>query len=280
MPDATNYLPNGGFETNDTGWAVAGTATKTRQTTGGAFGAAYLQVDVTAINGGVTLLGGAQAGQATQHAASYYIRAKTPGDVGKTIAMFIDTAGGSYEQFKVTHVLTADWTRVVRTLTFANAGHTNWRITVRSEISAAAGFDIDAAQYEDGLAATDYIDTSGTILSRKDAEAALEAAATILAAADPIVKAAEAVLTAVAALVALPTRSVDIWAQHDYLQARENAQALEYRRMAQAREANQAAREAALVGSAAAQTRQEANWSPLRRWPGWEPERLVKGEPA
>lgn len=91
---------------------------------------------------------------------------------------------------------------------------------------------------------------------------------------------ASAVLTATSALMALPTRSVDIWAQHDYLQARENAQAIEYRRMSQAREANQAAREAALVGSAAAQTRQEANFSPLRPWEGWEPERIVKGEPA
>lgn len=281
MPDATNHVPNGSFEAGDAGWAISGTATKTWQAAGGLFGNGYLQVSSGAVNGGVTAGASGNAVQGATNVGSYYVRAHAPGDVGKVIAFIIDSGGGTYEQFKANVTLTADWQRVTRVATWANPSHTSWRILNRCESTAAAtSWDIDGVQYEDGAVATDVIETNGTPLSRKDAAAALQGAGAFVAESDPQTDNAEAVLSATGAVAAAAGVTVDFDAQHDYLTARENAQAAEFRRTQQARETNRAALEAQLTGSAAAVARQEARWAALRRWEGWDPERIVKGDPA
>lgn len=63
------------------------------------------------------------------------------------------------------------------------------------------------------------------------------------------------------------------------LNAAEQARALEYRRMMQARENNRAERERQLVGNPVRLLALRIGVAPLLGWEGWDPDIKVKDEP-
>jgi hypothetical protein len=98
----TGLCPNGDFETNTTSWAVAGAgSTITRDTTQAAVGSASLfcATDGTIVTQGcfynsLTITPAYPAGM--KHRVSFWIKANTPGDVGKQIGIYFRAwLGGS-----------------------------------------------------------------------------------------------------------------------------------------------------------------------------------------
>jgi hypothetical protein len=98
----TGLCPNGDFETNTTSWAVAGAgSTITRDTTQAAVGSASLfcATDGTIVTQGCfynsqTITPAYSAGM--KHRVSFWIKAHTPGDVGKQIGIYFRAwLGGS-----------------------------------------------------------------------------------------------------------------------------------------------------------------------------------------
>lgn len=177
-PAATNLCTNGGFESNTTGWTNVGTGVGTRITTDHKFGTACMEVNNSAVTDGVAFTGSGNASQSTPYTASFEIKAKAAGDVGAEIQYFVDAVGGTYENINSTVALTADWQRVELPVTFANAGHTGWRLVVRDGAVGTKNFRLDGVQYETGSVATPYIETNGATATR--AAARVQAPASLL----------------------------------------------------------------------------------------------------
>ncbi len=151
----TNYVTNPSFEVDLTGWTTLGSPTVTRETGDAAFGAAYARVTTTGAGDGIRFTGTGNATQGQTYTASVHLRAATPSDVGKKVQFYLDAPGGTYEISAVDHTLTASWTRVTVTKTWANAGHTGWALTCRDGIGQGGfAFELDAVQYELGNAST------------------------------------------------------------------------------------------------------------------------------
>ena len=157
----TNFVTNPSFEVDLSGWsAVAGAAISRQTSGGGAFGDAYARVDVTSTGHGIRVTGSGNAAQGDTYAASMHLRAASPSDIGKTVQVYLDAPGGTYEIFAADHVLTEAWSRVVIAASWAQSGHTGWGLLARSAFPQGTfAFDMDGAQYEPGLS-TSYADGS------------------------------------------------------------------------------------------------------------------------
>jgi len=165
----TNKVTNGGFETNLTDWSkILDTGeTLTRITTDYKFGIACMQVDIPA--GGTQ---GAAFGAVVEAVpqndiwtASVWLKAKTGGDVGKTVEIYLNATGSADSSF-ASCVLTADWKRFSTTTTFASAGGTGWYVHVRSNAAQAVGILVDGLQVEIRPMATPYVETDGATAAR------------------------------------------------------------------------------------------------------------------
>ncbi len=153
-----NLAPNPSFEVDLAGWSALAGASIGRETTGGAAGDAFARVEADGNGQGIRLVQTGNAAQGDSYAASVHVRAASPSDIGKSVQMFLDGPGGTYEIFPVSHVLTGTWARVAIETAWAQAGHSGWGITVRDAIGQGAFvFDVDTVQYEPG-GLTSYAD--------------------------------------------------------------------------------------------------------------------------
>ncbi len=278
MPDSTNLLGNGGLEVNATGWLVA-QSTITRTTEQASKGSYSGKIQAT-VNGGLNHISTPWVALAHPAGQDFVASIDVLGEgavVGRSYNVRLFTTGGANGSAivgaPVPFVMPAGWTRIVVTGQLDFADRTLLRLdTFRwtgTVVDIGDTYYVDAAQIETGTVPTDYIDTNnGVALTRRAAEAALAASAGLVADAGASRLRGNALLAASASLAANAITRTDI--RH---------QALEYRRQQQAREDHRLQRELALAGSAAAVTRQEANWDALRPWDGWNPIRRVKGEP-
>ena len=146
----TNLVTNPSFEVDMSGWsAVAGAAISRQTSGGGAFGDAYARVDVTSTGHGIRVTGFGNAAQGDTYAASMHLRAASPSDIGKTVQVYLDSSGGTYEIGAIDHVLGAEWHRVTLTRTWLLSGHSGWGLSVRDAIGqGVVSFCMDGAQYE------------------------------------------------------------------------------------------------------------------------------------
>ncbi|MFA7297911.1 MAG: hypothetical protein WC211_12125 [Dehalococcoidia bacterium] len=158
----TNFVTNPSFEVDLSGWsAVAGATISQQVSGGGAFGAAYARIDVTSTGHGMRVTGSGNAAQGDPYTASVHLRAASPTDVGKTVQVYLDASGGTYEIFATDHVLTEGWSRVVIATTWAQSGHTGWGLAVRNAIPQGEfSVCVDAVQYE-ATSVTSYADGGG-----------------------------------------------------------------------------------------------------------------------
>lgn len=164
----TNKIENGGFETDLATWGeILGTGeTETRIITDHKFGTACMQLDVPVggDQGTQTVYAGAFPPQNAVWTASAWLKAKTAGDVGKTVQLFFGGLAGS--QSIAECVLTADWKRFTTTTTFLQAIGTGWYVRVLGHVVQAVGVLIDGVQVEDSPIATPYIETDGGTAAR------------------------------------------------------------------------------------------------------------------
>lgn len=160
----TNFVTNPSFELDLAGWnAVAGASISRETSGGGAFGSAYARVAVNANGDGIRFAGTGNAAHGQQYAASVYLRAATPSDVGKTVQFFLDTSGGQYEIVATDHILTMEWARVVIHSIWTQSAHLGWSVVARDSIGQSGfAFLADAAQYESGTTSSYTDGTMGS----------------------------------------------------------------------------------------------------------------------
>lgn len=172
-PSSTNLCPNGGFDSNTTGWG--GTqANVARVTTGMLVGAGALQVTYTA--GGtyyrafspVAAITGASNGRT--FTLSGFVKGE--GDsIGKVVKVYANVFGGVGGELvgSSAFTLTAAWQRVLLTYTVVAADQTSIQTFFQRETDepvAAEFFYIDAVQTEEQPFATPYIPTDGATAAR------------------------------------------------------------------------------------------------------------------
>lgn len=161
-----NYCYNPSFEVGTTRWGSANPATLTRITTDFLYGIASLQVDCTTTSAsGARYTSPAIAIQRGQKwTGSGYVKAKTAGDIGKTIALHvIEQTGGSEVLQNV--VLTSGWTRVSLTKTITTNNSGGFLLDFREDNGVAVGFLLDGVLLENTDLLYDYFDgglTGGT----------------------------------------------------------------------------------------------------------------------
>lgn len=168
---STNLLINGGFETNTTGWTLAGTASIARDTTLSKFGTASLKITSTgAANYGAfnaaTTISGTTAGRVYTASAWYYGVGAT---VGRTYQFELYEIGGaSGSGVTVSNgTIVAGWQRVTATRTFVQNDRTGIQVIPYILGAAGAGetFNVDGVQVELNSTATPYIETNGAAAS-------------------------------------------------------------------------------------------------------------------
>jgi len=95
-----------------------------------------------------------------QHTATVYLKANTPGDIGKTITFWMNN-GSTRNSTDI--VLTGSWTRVTMTNTYVFAGNVdrpfNIGFLAGSSSDTSVAFDVWGAQLESGTSATAYAAT-------------------------------------------------------------------------------------------------------------------------
>lgn len=164
-PAATNLCTNGGFETNTTGWATAGTNAIARSSDVAKFGGYSLQAtyqdDTTLASFGITLT-------AAAHSASAWVYIPSAFDGASVTLGFVGFAGATGTLTATANLSLRDqWQRVtVRNVTIAG-GDLAGSIDVTCGAPTAGRFVyVDGVQIESGAIATPYVETSGGTASR------------------------------------------------------------------------------------------------------------------
>lgn len=141
----TNQITNNpGFETNTTGWSATGAASISRITTDARSGLACLQVDTSTDFLGVqwnNALGATTVDQLYE--AVGWVKAKTSGDVGKTVQiLLIATDGAEFNTFSTPTTLTASWQKISVQGRFTSP-NTGINVGFRAASASATGFLLD-----------------------------------------------------------------------------------------------------------------------------------------
>jgi len=176
----TNIVPNGGFETNTTGWGGGSGAMIARDTTVSRFGAASLLC--TAGGTGLTYVQSPLIPTTVglPYSASWYGRTKT-GQRGVNLQIVFWTSGGAVvSQFNSPTVLLPqnDWQRVVIENVKAPATSTQASVYLIFTAGGAATdqINIDGVQLEQQIACTPYVETNGAAASTNGQGLVLNAA--------------------------------------------------------------------------------------------------------
>ena len=121
-----NFIQNPSFEVDLTTWSALIGATLTRITSDFLYGIACLQVDSTALASSGARYAGTNVRHATGEVwtASGYVKAKTGGDVGKTIVIHLNENGGGESTQSI--VLSSSWQRVSVSRTIVNTSNNNF----------------------------------------------------------------------------------------------------------------------------------------------------------
>jgi RHS repeat-associated protein len=158
----TNLLPNGGFESDATGWELESTALIQRDTEVAKFGSASLSANLNSHGGSARLASDAISVTAGSHTFSVWAYSAEGGD---EIAVAIDEFGGgnlSTQQF----TLNSGWQHVRTTATIASATTISVSVGKASPEAFANEIHVDGAQLERVPIATPYVETDGQAESR------------------------------------------------------------------------------------------------------------------
>lgn len=168
-----NLVPNGGFEVDASGWGAQAAggpphSVTTRVTVNPMFGAACLQVDTDGASGeqGAYISPNIVVVPTAPYTFSVYVRGNVGGE--QLRFLFREMAGDGVTIVRDTRrdfVVTANWQRFSITVTSLSTT-ASVQLYVFTSTVAAVRYFIDGAQLESGTAATDYIDTNGSVTSR------------------------------------------------------------------------------------------------------------------
>lgn len=158
-PAVTNICSNPTFETNDTGWGVEGTSTKTRVTTSSKFGSVSLQCSYSGSGLAEGLNYGWTGNVATAYALSLW--AKYVSGAGNRVLKFgnYDDGQGSLYAADVTLPASGAWTRLTYQATSPTPFTTPFLI-VRGLDGTSWVFQIDGVQIEASVVVTPFAPTT------------------------------------------------------------------------------------------------------------------------
>jgi hypothetical protein len=173
----TNQVPNGGFESNITGWGTgAGSPTFVRDTTTSKFGSASLKFTSDGADSRVTytpsLVTNPAAG--TTFTMTAWVKAGNAQAVGHIANIRLNEIGGvnpNAAMFTPAITLTNSWQRITGTGTVSASDRTGIQPFI-GEIGGGSAGDIifvDGIQVEQKAYATPYVETNGTTASRAGA---------------------------------------------------------------------------------------------------------------
>ena len=163
----TNLIPNGGFESNTTGWASnnGAHATPSRDTTTSKFGVGSLKVvtDSTTQTGVQVTTNTISASASTIYTASAWVNAP----LGQSMQLVFNAYNVNtfINSIITTFTGTGSWQRVTATLT-TGVGTNNVDPFIVTNSATATTFWVDGAQIEQKSTATPYVETNGATASR------------------------------------------------------------------------------------------------------------------
>jgi type IV pilus assembly protein PilA len=162
----TNFVTNGGLETNATGWiAMNADASVARDMSTAKFGSASLKVTSSAgDNAGAAFTNnGIPVSGSTIYTASAWVKVPTG------TLMTIQIESGTFPSSQFTG--TGSWQRVqVTGTTSAGATFTDFKIMPANNAASTFSWWIDGAQFEQKSLATPYVETNGATASRAVAD--------------------------------------------------------------------------------------------------------------
>jgi hypothetical protein len=178
--NTTNLIPNGGFETNTTGWAAVNSATISRDTTNSKFGTASLKIVTpgSVAGEGAWQTPAMTVSASTSYTASAWVKVPT----GATVQMKWDerTSSGTHIQFDQSSNVTGNgaWQQVTQTITTTSTtGQVVVGVITGGSIQAITYWE-DGVQLEQKAYATPYVNTNGATASRGAARVTAPAATT------------------------------------------------------------------------------------------------------
>jgi hypothetical protein len=174
---ATNYIANGGFEINTTGWNQSGSSTIARSTVRSKFGAASMKLTATATGAdsrAATSLTAETLVQGSKFTASFWVYGEG-NVVGRNIQLLLWETGGAFGAQPCTNgevypVILAGWNRYKVTGTIVRADRTDLQLFLGGTFGWVTDeyVYIDGVQVEQSPFPTPYIETNGAVVQRPD----------------------------------------------------------------------------------------------------------------
>jgi hypothetical protein len=162
----TNILPNGGFETDVSGWGSAG-CVMTRDTTVAKFGVASARITISTVNASIATISSAISGATTgrKFTASAWVFCPA-GAVGKSLRLQVNEGGGTTAEEGMAssdYVLVAGWQKMVVTGTVVRNDRTSipvYLVFLGASWTAGVIINIDGLQLEEKKFVTPWISSS------------------------------------------------------------------------------------------------------------------------
>lgn len=169
---ATNLCPNGGFETNTTGWVGTQSATISRDATRAKFGSASLKIVSTGISSGAqfaNVVTGAPLAQIPYWASVWVFGDSS--SVGKRFDLQVNELGGAQPTASagnINFLLAAGWQRATVLVSIVEPDRTglSFLTSLSNGVAVGDAYWLDGAQLENQFACTPFIPTDGGSATR------------------------------------------------------------------------------------------------------------------